>query len=235
VPGHISNPLDITVRAIQVLQEAACIFLEAGKIHAATALLESVGVPVRGKTLVELSNQPDLKQRRKVRAAIQRAIRLGANLCLFGVDEGIPGFQDPGKAIFREAARCGEQLRIESLGGPSALSTALMRSDTEINRFSFIGFLDKPEACRWLFKVLERAEALDQALVFYTSGEALERCWPELWDRCARRSCRIQLFCDLTLPSEEHLTWAPRQGAPPAPPRFAKDIKLIAMVWRRHR
>ena len=68
-------------------------------------------------------------------------------------DAGMPGISDPGRQLVSEAADRG--IRIESVPGPSAVTTALSVSGLSADAFLFLGFLSRRRR--------ERLEALREA------------------------------------------------------------------------
>lgn len=70
-------------------------------------------------------------------------------------DAGMPGISDPGRELVAAAADRG--FRIESVPGPSAVTTALAVSGLPANAFTFLGFLPRRRS--------ERRERLAEAAV----------------------------------------------------------------------
>ena len=124
VPGHLGEPLDLTLRALHTLASAGLILVEPGKEGSARALLARHGIgaaPILG-----LDERAD----ERVRACIAA----GQDVAIFGANEGIPGFCDPGKETL-----IATDAPIHTLGGASVLGMALMRAPVALDRFAFLG------------------------------------------------------------------------------------------------
>jgi len=121
--------------------------------------------------------------------------------CLFGADEGLPGFSDPGKSLLAAAAALGARLRVCTIAGPSALAMALLRIPLNLDHFMFLGVLeDDPVG------VVERFSAQHNTmpLIHFLTGDV---------DAVARRIAaaflplgrEVFLACNLTCDNEKIL------------------------------
>jgi 16S rRNA (cytidine1402-2'-O)-methyltransferase len=83
-------------------------------------------------------------------------------------DAGMPGVSDPGgKLVARAIAR---GLRVESVPGPSALTTAASLSGVPTDQFLFLGFLPHKKGRETLFKRIAETE---ETVVLYESPHRL--------------------------------------------------------------
>jgi 16S rRNA (cytidine1402-2'-O)-methyltransferase len=98
-------------------------------------------------------------------------IEEGKNIALV-TDAGTPGISDPGSLLvsmirekFKEKIDAGV-LKIHSIPGPSALTSALSISGVPTHEFVFLGFLPHKKGRETLFKEIKESE---RTMVFYES------------------------------------------------------------------
>jgi 16S rRNA C1402 (ribose-2'-O) methylase RsmI len=206
VPGHVGNPWDLGTRAVHVLSRTDHVFVEEGTAAEARRVLGLLGIPPDGKSFAELSTDP--ARNRRALDAFGEVVRSDRSACLFGVSEGTPAFYDPGSDLVAEAGRLG--VRIVTVGGPSALSLALMRIERDLTRFVFLGKIDSAE---------DVARAADEAgplpglpIVLFSNGRALRAHGRAFLDRLSWTSGWI--VSDLTSEREQVATFDPRNLAP---------------------
>ena len=161
VPGHIGDPLDISVRAIETLASSGLILVE-DEAESAIALLEYHGVV--GIEVATMDGDAEGK--------IQKTLDQGLDVAIFGGWEGTPGFCDPGTEFIS-----GLDVPVRALGGTSVLATALMRVPVHVDRFTFCGAVhqDKDLDCvsgEWRRGTLP--------IVLFTQGYVLESVWKAL-------------------------------------------------------
>lgn len=224
IPGTIGDPFDLTVRALDVLNNVPVLLVESAKRDALAALFELHGLDLEGKRVIELNDtHEDLPT---VVRLLDEIVAADEDVCLFGVDEGVPGFCDPGKTILAAAAGIRDRLRVRTVGGPSALAMALMRVPFPMDRFLFVGAtLRDPvdEACEAITKGDETA------LVFLHTEK-----WPHLARRmvdvCVPLGAEVLLACNLTCENEwfAHL----RPGDPPDPLLQLDDETRLMIIVR---
>lgn len=134
VPGMIGNAYDLCLRAIDVLRRVSVIVVEPGKESVTADLLTFHGVALDSKRIVPLpAGEAEAVE------LLTKIVAENEDASLFGVDEGLPGFNDPGKLLIAAASAFGDRLRVRSVGGPSALSMALLRLPVNLNHFIFFG------------------------------------------------------------------------------------------------
>lgn len=83
-------------------------------------------------------------------------------------DAGMPGVSDPGGKLVARAVE--RNLHVESVPGPSALTTAASLSGLPTDSFLFLGFLPHKKGRETLFK---RIAATDETVVLYESPHRL--------------------------------------------------------------
>lgn len=136
VPTPIGNLKDITLRALEVLQSADEIICEDSR--RTSLLLNHYEIK---KPLIVVN---DFNEYRSETLIIQK-LKEGKNLALVS-DAGTPLVSDPGFKIVRSAIELG--LEVDSLPGPSSVTTALTLSALPPDKFMFIGYLPEKEGKR---------------------------------------------------------------------------------------
>lgn len=136
VPTPIGNLKDITLRALEVLKEADEIICEDSR--RTSLLLAHFEIK---KPLIVLNDFNEYKSE----DFILGKLREGKNLALVS-DAGTPLVSDPGYKIVRAAISQG--LDIDSLPGPSSVTTALTLSGLPPDKFIFLGYLPEKEGKR---------------------------------------------------------------------------------------
>jgi 16S rRNA (cytidine1402-2'-O)-methyltransferase len=188
VSTPIGNPADITLRAIEVLQQVDAVICE--EFRQGSTLLKRL--KIENKELLNLNEHneiefsPDLVTR----------LLLGANLALIS-DCGTPAFSDPGATLIALAVDSG--IDIIPVPGASSLMAALSILDFKLENFVFCGFLARNSDQRR--RELSRYRSLGMTLILM---DAPYRLAPLLQDvsQVFGANCRITLACDLTLPQE---------------------------------
>ena len=163
VATPIGNLGDVTLRALETLKQADAIACEDTRVTA--KLLARYDIK---KPLVSY-------HARNARAAGARVLALladGKHVAL-ATDAGTPGISDPGTeliAIVRE--RLGENVRIEAIPGPSALTAALSIAGLSASSFIFLGFLPHKKGRQTL---LREIASEPRAVVLYESPHRILR------------------------------------------------------------
>lgn len=131
VATPIGNPMDITLRALAVLDAVDAIAAEdtreTGKLLAAHGI----------RTPQQAYHEHNERQRAP---AIIRQLSTGAAIALVS-DAGTPTVSDPGYRLIRAAGAAG--IPVVPIPGASAAMTALSVSGLPTDRFLFVGFLAK--------------------------------------------------------------------------------------------
>lgn len=166
----IGNLGDVTLRALETLKQADVIACEDTRVTA--KLLAKYGIE---KPLVIFHAQSG-------RLSADRILSLlsdGKRVALV-TDAGTPGISDPGSELVRLAKdKLGDEVRVESVPGVSALTSALSIAGVPTNTFVFLGFLPHKKGRQTLFKEIAAEE---RTVVFYESPHRIEKALASLAD-----------------------------------------------------
>jgi 16S rRNA (cytidine1402-2'-O)-methyltransferase len=133
IPTPIGNLKDITLRALEALQNADGIICEDTRVS--SKLLQHYQIQ---KPLIVLNDFIE----HKMYSILLNRLKNDENLALIS-DAGTPLISDPGYKLVRECLK--EGIEVDSLPGPSAITTALTLSGMPPDKFMFLGFPpDKP-------------------------------------------------------------------------------------------
>jgi 16S rRNA (cytidine1402-2'-O)-methyltransferase len=156
VSTPIGNLRDITLRALDVLNQADLVLAEDTRVTA--KLLNVYGLKARLERYDEHAAEA-------VRPRVLEALRGGARVALVS-DAGTPLISDPGYRLAKAAAEQGSP--VYPIPGASALLAALTGAGLPTDRFLFAGFPPpKSAGRRALFEALQAVRA---TLVFYEGG-----------------------------------------------------------------
>jgi 16S rRNA (cytidine1402-2'-O)-methyltransferase len=158
----IGNLGDITLRALDTLKQADVIACEDTRVTA--KLLAKYDIK---KPLV-------IFHARSGRFASTRILSLlgeGKHVALV-TDAGTPGVSDPGSALVGEVRERLPEVRVVSVPGPSALTSALSIAGVPADSFVFLGFLPHKKGRQTLFKEMVKET---RAVVFYESPHRIEK------------------------------------------------------------
>ncbi|MBI1282409.1 MAG: 16S rRNA (cytidine(1402)-2'-O)-methyltransferase [Anaerolineaceae bacterium] len=158
VPTPIGNLEDITLRALRVLREVSLIAAE--DTRTTRVLLQHYEIHTPLTSYHEHNKLTKLE-------AIFAALETG-DVALVS-DAGTPGISDPGYELVKQAIEQG--IRVESLPGASAITTALVGSGLPTDGFVYLGFLPrKDRALRDFLTAIARER---RTLVAYESPNRL--------------------------------------------------------------
>jgi 16S rRNA (cytidine1402-2'-O)-methyltransferase len=146
----IGNLEDITLRALRVLEEADVIAAE--DTRRARKLLSHFDIHT------PLTSYHGHNEREKAQA-LAAEVASGKKVALVS-DAGMPGVSDPGFRVVEECA-C-QDLAMEVIPGPSALTSSLALSGLPLSRFRYEGFLPR-----------RRTERRSRLMFLLKEGEAL--------------------------------------------------------------
>ena len=155
VPTPIGNLEDLTLRARRILCEVDLIIAE--DTRNSGILLKHIESPVKMKSYHEHNEA-------KVSESFIEFMKSGKSIALI-TDAGTPGIADPAFYLVREAVKNG--IKIVSLPGATAFTTALVASGLPSERFIFENFLPPKSAKR--MKIFEDFKGEKRTVIFYES------------------------------------------------------------------
>ena len=149
VATPIGNLEDISMRALRILSEVDFILCEDTRVT--KKLLSHYQI----KTPTISYHQHSRKQKIDY---ILGLLGKGKNLAYVS-DAGTPGISDPGgKLIQTVIEKFGEDIKIESVPGPSAVTAALSLSGIPTDKFVFLGFLPHKKGRQTMLKKIIKSE-----------------------------------------------------------------------------
>jgi 16S rRNA (cytidine1402-2'-O)-methyltransferase len=159
VATPIGNMEDITLRAIKILANVDVIACEDTRVT--NKLLSKLGIKSKLICYNDHSGQ-------KERDNIQSLLQSGSSVALVS-DAGTPLISDPGYKLIRQLSDSG--IKITSIPGASAVSTALTLSGLPTDRFLFEGFLPNKTTSRKNY--LDKLKEINSTLIFFESANRL--------------------------------------------------------------
>lgn len=129
VPTPVGNMLDMTPRAITVLNESDIILAE--DTRTSSVLLKHFGINTPLQSFHKFNEHKALQ-------SVVEMISSGKIISVIS-DAGTPGISDPGFLIARECRKL--DIPVETLPGPTAFVPAIIDSGLPCERFCFEGFL----------------------------------------------------------------------------------------------
>lgn len=162
----IGNLGDISPRAAETLRMADVIACE--DTRHSRPLLEHIGA--KGRTVAyHKFNETECARK------IADMVHEGKNVALI-TDAGMPSVSDPGAEVVALCRR--EGIAVESVPGPSAVTTAVALSGVKGRGFVFLGFL--PEKAGERRRAVERAKAACLPIVVYAAPHDVKKLAAEL-------------------------------------------------------
>ena len=165
VPTPLGNLKDITLRALEVLQEVDVILCEDTRTSSKLLNHYNIQKPV---------SPYHQHNEHTITAHIVDQLQAGKNMALI-TDAGTPGISDPAFMLVRECVK--REVKVECLPGATAFVPALVNSGIPTNRFVFEGFLPLKKGRQTLLKQLVGEE---RTMVFYESPMRLVKTLEEL-------------------------------------------------------
>jgi 16S rRNA (cytidine1402-2'-O)-methyltransferase len=170
VATPIGKLADITLRALDTLKQADAIACEDTRVTA--KLLARYDIK---KPLLIFHAQSG----RHASTRIIKMLAEGKRIALV-TDAGTPGISDPGSALVREVRNTlKEDVRIETIPGPSAVTAALSIAGVPTDEFTFLGFLPHKKGRQTLFQEIANT---DRTVVFYESPHRIQKALASLTD-----------------------------------------------------
>lgn len=191
VATPIGNLEDITLRALRTLREADVIACEDTRVT--KKLLSHFDIHTPTLSFHANSGEKGFEK-------IVTLLEAGKHVALVS-DAGTPGLSDPGLelvSVIRE--RCGKDVIIEAIPGPSALAAALSIAGLRAPSFIFYGFLPLKKGRETLFKEIAASE---RASIFYESPHRIMKTLESLVRTVPYR--RMGVFRELTKMYEQSI------------------------------
>lgn len=189
VPTPIGNLKDITLRALEVLENADLIAAE--DTRQSLKLLNHYNIK---KPLISYHKH---NEQEKSENLIDR-LKNGESIALIS-DAGTPGISDPGSTIIIKCIE--EAIDFEVLPGATAITTALVYSGLDTTKFIFRGFLPRENKDRK--PVIEELRGRRETLIFYEAPHRILDTLNFLKDNLGNR--KIALCRELTKLHEQIL------------------------------
>ena len=130
VPTPIGNLEDITMRAVNILQEAD--FIACEDTRRSGVLIKSLGLSTKAKLISYFEHNENEKNDFLINKIID------GNIVALISDAGSPCISDPGYKLVQKAIE--KNVKIISLPGATACIPALTASGFPVHRFTFFGF-----------------------------------------------------------------------------------------------
>ncbi len=190
VATPIGNLKDITLRALEVLENADVIAAE--DTRHTVKLLNHYGIKNRLMSFHEYSREARYDE-------ILSFLREGKDVALVS-DAGTPVISDPGSAL---VARCAQEgIDVVSIPGACAAVSAMTLSGMGNAHFAFWGFLDQKQSARK--KELARIMELCMPCVVYESPNRVVKMLTDVCEVCGEHT-RVCVCRELTKLHEETL------------------------------
>jgi 16S rRNA (cytidine1402-2'-O)-methyltransferase len=187
VPTPIGNLKDITLRALEVLQNVDLIAAE--DTRQSLKLLNHFNIR---KTLISYHQHNEQGKSEN----IINQVKEGKNIAIIS-DAGTPGISDPGSVI---VLKCIEQnIAFEVLPGATAITTALVYSGLDTTKFIFRGFLPRENKERK--PIIDDLINRSETLIFYEAPHRLLNTLEFLYENIGNR--KISMCRELTKLYEE--------------------------------
>lgn len=164
VPTPIGNLKDITLRALEVLQEVEVILAEDTRNTSRLLTHYQIHKP--------LSPYHQHNEHKILQHLVDQLLA-GKKMAIV-TDAGTPGISDPAFLLVRECVK--NNIKVETLPGATAFVPALVNSGLTTNRFAFEGFLPLKKGRHTLLTKLAEEE---RTLIFYESPMRLVKTLAE--------------------------------------------------------
>lgn len=159
VPTPIGNLKDITLRALDILNEVDVVAAE--DTRQSLKLLNHFEIK---KTLISYHQH---NEQGKSNEIIDR-LKEGQDIAIV-TDAGTPGISDPGAVIVQKCIQ--EEIDFEVLPGATAITTALVYSGLDTAKFIFRGFIPRETKERKV--LLDEIKDRKESIIFYESPHRL--------------------------------------------------------------
>ena len=177
VSTPLGNLKDITLRAIEVLEQSEYILCEDTRVS--KNLLNKYQIKSK------LISNHKFNEKKNVIKIIEY-LKSGKIISLIS-DAGTPSISDPGSILVNECIK--NKIKIYPIPGPSAVSTAVSISGFS-DEFYFIGFL--PNKKIQISNILKKISKFEQTIVFFVSTKKINNIIPYIKVNFAGRKI---VFC----------------------------------------
>ena len=160
IPTPIGNLEDITIRALNLLQEVDCLLCE--DTRETSVLLKKYNINNRLISCHEYNED-------KIVEKVLLMLKEGKNIGLV-TDQGTPIISDPGYLLSKEIIKA--DYNVVGLPGSTAFVPALIMSGIEPSPFLFYGFLSSKKSKQ--IKELKSLESLKYTIIIYESVHRLK-------------------------------------------------------------
>ena len=189
VATPIGNMSDITLRALDILKTADKIYAE--DTRNSINLLKHYGITTH------LLSYHEFNQDEKTQSIVDE-VKSGLTIALIS-DAGLPVISDPGYKIVKEARK--EGLRVWTIPGPSAGSSALRASGLAPMPYTFYGFLDSKQSKR--LSELNEIKYINHTIIFYEAPHRIKDTLVDMLNVFGNRN--ICIARELTKTFEEYI------------------------------
>ena len=184
----IGNLKDITIRAIEILNQSDFILCEDTRVS--KNLLNKYEIKTKLISNHKFNEKKNLSK-------VMEYLKSGKVVSLIS-DAGTPGVSDPGSILVNECVK--NNIKIIPIPGPSAATSAISISGFS-DQFIFYGFF--PEKKQKLTLELKRLSKMNYSLVFFVSPRKINKIIPELKKNFGGR--KIVLCREITKVFEEFI------------------------------
>ncbi|MFZ4648453.1 MAG: 16S rRNA (cytidine(1402)-2'-O)-methyltransferase [Patescibacteria group bacterium] len=145
----IGNLEDLSFRAVRILKEADYVLCEDTRVTRTLLAHYELKTPT-----ISYHQHSGLSRTDQIISWLKEE----KTLALVS-DAGTPGISDPGAALVELVrSECGDEVKIESVPGPSALATAISIAGVGCERFLFLGFLPHKKGRQTMLKQIVASE-----------------------------------------------------------------------------
>ena len=177
VPTPLGNLKDITLRAIEVLENSDYILCEDTRVS--KTLLDKYQIKSK------LISNHKFNEKKNLLKIIEY-LKSGKIISLIS-DAGTPSISDPGSILVNECVK--NKIKIFPLPGPSAVTTAVSISGFS-DKFLFCGFFSDKKL--HLSNELKKFSKFENSLVFFISPKKINKIIPEIKENFSGRKI---VFC----------------------------------------
>ena len=165
VPTPIGNLSDITLRAIDILENSNCILCEDTRLS--KNLLDKFDIKSK------LISNHKFNEKKNLLKVIEM-LNKGQLISLIS-DAGTPGISDPGAVLVKECIK--NNINVFPLPGPSAVTAAVSISGFS-EKYFFYGFF--PEKDKIIKEDMEMLSKITSSIVFFISPKKINKIIPQI-------------------------------------------------------